>query len=259
MRTVADMTTTPTSAGSSAGSPRRPGAPRLSDRLEREWQLIAHRQHVVDRARSWELGGEAFDDLDELLRLAGFFVPSTVATDATLLRLVELAGTDDLAGRIVLQRILPGLLAICRRRRIYGDLDAFEEIVGAAWIAIRTFRTDRRRTHVASNLVRDAAHRAFIGPTRRHWSAEVATDPIGFDDLLATDVESPCDELARVLVEAQQDGVPAADVTLVRQLVRSGSRVVADEVKVTMRTVRNRRDRITASIREAGRAAECAA
>ena len=125
-----------------------------------------------------------------------------------------------------------------------------DQIVGAAWIAIRTYRCEVRRDHVAGNLVRDAAYAAFVLPQRRMSATEISLDPRILDDRPAVERESPCDELTRVLAEAQEDGVPTSDVDLVRELLRDGSEAVAAARQVSSRTIRNRRARATARIRE---------
>jgi hypothetical protein len=61
--------------------------------------------------------------------------------------------------------------------------------------------------------------------------------------------------LARVLVEAAADGVAPSELELLRSVLRSGSESVAGELEVTARTVRNRRDRTAARIRELALAA----
>jgi len=226
--------------------------PSFSVALDREWSAIRRRPRVVARARAWGVTDLPFTDLDELLVLAGYRVEGTAAHNAVLVRLVELARTDDLASRIVLQRVLPGLLATVRRRRRPGDGGGtLEELVGAAWLAIRSCRTERQPTHVAANIVRDASYRAFIAPGRRLSATEVSVDPKTLDETPATTVSSPCEELAVLLADARAAGVPAHDLDLVRELVQAGSpATVAARRQVTTRTVRNHRDRITARLRD---------
>jgi hypothetical protein len=60
------------------------------------------------------------------------------------------------------------------------------------------------------------------------------------------------DEFVTVLREARRAGVPAYDLDLLRQLVRVGSPgIVAQQRKVTPRTVRNHRDRAVDHVRAA--------
>jgi DNA-directed RNA polymerase specialized sigma24 family protein len=220
----------------------------LSARLDREWDLLRSRDRAVTRARAWGVTDRPFADLDELLALAGHHTARTAEANAVLGRLVEAAHADELASRIVLQRLLPGLLAIVRRR---GPDGQFEELIGAAWLAIRSYRTERRPERIAANLVRDAAYSAFTAPQRRRSASEVAIDPRVFEETPADDSVGACEELAMLLADARGAGVPSEDLDFVRHLVRAGSpSVVAAECQVTTRTVRNRRDRATARLRE---------
>jgi hypothetical protein len=220
-----------------------------------EWQRLRSRPRLLARARGWGVTDRRFGDLEELLTHAGYRRPSSGEADEVLRRLVGAASTDELAARVVLQRILPGLASAAGRRRFYGDEQAIDEIVSAAWITIRTYRYETRRTHVAANLVGDAAYLAFIAPRRRMSATEASIDPRALDDRPATTTESPCEELARVLAEAAAGGVSASELDLLRGVVRSGSSSVAADLDVTARTVRNRRDRTAARIRELALAA----
>jgi hypothetical protein len=234
----------------------RPDRHVLSSRLDREWRALRHDPAALARVRSWALTPAPVGDLDELLVLAGYRVPHTPSRNALLLRLVELAADDDLAARIVLQRLLPGLLAVIRRRRRSSD-GSFEELLGAAWVAIRTCHTERGYQQVAANLVRDAAYRAFTAPVRRLSAREVSVDPRTLDETPAVIEVGPCEELADLLADARACGVDERDLALVRDLVVVGSpgRLAALR-KVTPRTVRNHRDRVAARLR---RVARCAA
>jgi hypothetical protein len=189
-----------------------------------------------------------FADLNELLALAGHRTERTADANAVLGRLVDAGRVDQLASRVVLQRMLPGLLAAVRRQGPDGDLD---ELIGAAWLAIRSYRTDRRPERIAANLVRDATYLAFIAPRRRRSASEVAVDPRRFDETPADDSLNAFQELAGLLAAARQAGLPDEDAELVRRLVRTGSpSAVAAEWNVTTRTVRNRRDKAAARLRE---------
>jgi len=229
----------------------------LSGRLDQEWAHICRRPRHVAEARGWGVTDVPFADLDELLALAGYRVEGTAEHNAVLVRLVRLARSDDLASRIVLQRVLPGLLAAARRRREPGDGgQTFEELVAAAWLAIRSCRTEHDPAHIAANIVRDAAYRAFIAPGRRLSATEVSVDPKTLDETPAVIVTSAWEELATLIADARDAGMPSADLDLLRHLVRAGSpATVAKEREVTTRTIRNRRDRVTARLRRLALAA----
>jgi hypothetical protein len=62
--------------------------------------------------------------------------------------------------------------------------------------------------------------------------------------------------LAELLRQAAEAGVSDDDLALVRQLLRApNTAAVADSMRITARTVRNRRDRITNRLREVALAA----
>ena len=221
----------------------------LSRRFDREWRALARRPDVLDRANAWRLVARDVADLDELLVATGYGARwNTTVHNDLLGRLVCLGHDDELAARVVLQRILRGLVAIARRRRLF-EPEAFEELVGAAWLTIRQARTDGR-DHLAAGLVRDAAYRAFTAPGRRLSSAEIATDPRVLDEEPAIEQLAAGEELARLLAEARACGVPTADVDLFRDLAAIGSPGRLAEIRrITPRTVRNHRDRAAARLR----------
>jgi hypothetical protein len=222
----------------------------LSELLDREWRALRRRPDAISTARSWDVTTSPFADLDELLRLAGFQCAPAGEHNVVLLGLVAVARHDDLAGRIVLQRIMPGLLAAVRRRAARQHHGAFEELIGAAWMAIRCFSFERRPDHLAASLVRDAAYRAFTAPIRRRSATEVSVDPRVLDETPAPTSVSPFEELAGVVAEGRRAGMAKGDLDLVRDLVRVGSPgVLAAQRKVTPRTIRNHRDRVTAQLR----------
>lgn len=231
--------------------------PRIRPRLEQEWSRLRHRPTAVTRARSWHVTEDDFDDLDGLLRLAGFGVPSTTATSEVFHRLVETGRHDDLAARVALQRLLPGLLAVVRRRAADSDGPdgLLEEIVGAAWIMIRCYDLDRRPACLAAALVWGADHRAFRTGTQLRARRERRAGASIMDRMLdvwpdRSTAATPHDELAEVLADARSAGVDEDDLWLVQRLVETGStEAVAAELGVTARTIRNRRDRVTYRLR----------
>lgn len=224
----------------------------LSARLDREWAGLRGRPVVVARARRWALTDRPIVDLDELLVATGFRQrPAGPAHNEAMRHLLDRARTDDLAARIVLQRILPGLLAVVRRRGWRdGAAGLFEELIGTAWIAIRVTYVAPDSEHVAATLINDAAHRAFVAPRRRKSAREVTVDPGAFVEEPDRRTITPLEELAELVREARQRGLPAGDVDLVRALMQTESTTaVAAARRVTARTVRNHRERAVYRIR----------
>jgi hypothetical protein len=132
----------------------------------------------------------------------------------------------------------------------------FEELIGAAWISIRTSQHGAGCANVAAALVCDAVHRAFTGPSRRRSAGEVVIDPSSFELGADVHVASPLEELVEVLAEARRRGLSDDDLALVRDLLRAGSpAALAAERAVTPRTIRNHRARVAHEIRRTACAA----
>ncbi len=229
----------------------RDPAQQLSARLDREWAALRRRPDVLAAVVAWRVTPRPPGDLDDVLAATGYRRAATPADNAVLRRLLDRARDDDLAGRIVLQRILPGLLAAVRRRGYgRGSAGLLEELVGSAWISIRVARVAPGSRHVAATLVSDATHRAFVAPRRRRSAQEVITDPTAFVEEPDTAEPTSLEELAGLVAEARRHGLPGEDLTIVRELMRAESTTTVAAVRnVTARTVRNHRDRAVYSIR----------
>lgn len=233
----------------------------FSVRLDTEWARLRTHRRSLARARTW--AGDGSDDplgalvadLDDLDAIVRATQRGAGDGDAILLRLVEVARTgDELAGRVLIQRLLPGLIArSLRYRGFYDDLDPIELVVPAAWEAIRSFDTARRRRQIAASLISDAVFAAFRAPLRRMAATEEIRSPQRFIETIDTaPAQTPIEVLADVVVAARCAGVPAADLDLIRRLVQVESpNVIAAERQVTARTIRNHRDRAVRRVRTA--------
>lgn len=150
-------------------------------RLWLEWHDIAGRRRTVAHANSWGLPGEPIHHLDEMIDRAGYGQDlKSEECDAYMSQLAAVAKTDELACRIVIQRILPGIIAVSLRRgRIVegGAPQALDDMLSAAWVIIRNFPIDRRPRRVAANVLRDMEYLAFVRDTRsKRHRTEMATD-----------------------------------------------------------------------------------
>jgi len=270
---------------------RPPHQHTLTNQLSREWEHLRRRPSELARARSWRVGLEpgtlartldALSDLDQIIRASESPSRSWRSTgpsrpgagtapasrppdpvddrdaDAVLRQLVEIARHDQLAGRIVIQRLLPGLISFgARYRSHHEDVDPAELCVAAAWIAIHRYDTCARPHHVAPALISDATFQAFRQPLRRRSATDAVVPVEHFDQQPSSpDTVTAFEQLADVIRLARTRGVAASELQLVRDLVQGGSATaVAARHGVTARTIRNRRDRAVANIRRAVAAA----
>lgn len=230
--------------------------PNTGRRLTLEWNRLRTRPDALRRAAGWALVEGSIDDLDQVLEAVGFETLRTPGAEHRLRRLVLLAKDDELAARVLVQRLLPGLLAVVRKRRRggYGET-VFDELLATLWISIRTYNPDRNPTCLAAALISDADYRAFRSVARKRSSTE---RPVDIDDTVHVAPFSSCasDELDELLNDALEAGVPDGDIDLVRQLVEAPTAIdLARRLNVTPRTIRNRRDRITDRLREVALAA----
>lgn len=235
----------------------------LLARLDTEWAHLRTSRRAIRIARSWAdrypdhpLADVVADlsDLDQLRRATQRCDSTERTDDAILLALVELSRSDELAGRIVLQHLLPALILHAVRYRSFTDrTDPIAQVVPAAWLAIRSYDVQRRRHHVASSLISDAVFQAFRRPLRRRANTEELCAPSAFAAAPCHDGPATAlDEFVTLLREADRAGVPSSDLELLRQLVRAGSPgAVARQRNVTPRTIRNHRDRAVSRVRTA--------
>ncbi len=235
----------------------------LLERLDAEWAHLRTSRRALRTVRTWatshpghplaDVVGD-ITDLDQIRQATQRCSDARRSDDAILLALVELARGDELAGRIVLQHLLPSLITNARRYRSYTDrTDPIALIVPAAWLAIRSYDVERRRQHVASSLISDAVFQAYRRQLRRRAGKEQVMSPSEFASASCHDGPATAlDEFVTMLRDAQRAGVPSYDLDLLRQLVRVGSPgIVAKQRKVTPRTVRNHRDRAVDHVRSA--------
>lgn len=243
----------------------------LARTLLDEWDRMSASRRVRRAISEWQLpGGPVNGGLDDLLSRLGFFGRfDDDDADAALFFVVRLAADDVLAARVALQRVLPSLVAIAKRRGIGGwehRQEAFVDVVSAAWIVIRTYPTDRRPNRVAANIVRDSEYHAFVRPRRlRSASEQVGRMPLVVDGTVdrwgrPTDrPDEPLEQVIDVLRDAKDMGVSEDDLRFAGGLASGrNARELAAEFGVCERTVRNRRDVVTARLRSALRAAEAA-
>src|SRR5262249_3045407 len=119
------------------------------------------------------------------------------AKDAVLLALLVRAPQEQLAGRVVLQAMLPGLKSLSGRlaRSVVSFEELWQILLACLWERIVTYPVDRRPSRVAANMLRDTLKRT-LAELRREANAlaqlpELSLDCL--DDLLGA-TDSPAAE-----------------------------------------------------------------
>ena len=127
--------------------------------LEREWESLAPR--LTDRLHRWsqrEPSLAAFPTAPLLLRSLRRLRGNHEAEDAILAALLRQTRADPLAGRVVLQAILPGLKNLAGRLLFEaGERDELWALLLAnVWDQIRRYPLERRPRRIAANLLQEA-------------------------------------------------------------------------------------------------------
>ena len=250
----------------------------LLARLEREWQALNHRPAVLRRALGWGLG-VTFDSLDQVVAAAGYRAGGPAGTarvpehpahtdthpgvspgvdaNEVLRRLLLAARTDDVAARVVLQRLLPGVIARARRwgvHRVGGSADAFDEMLSAIWMVIREYPVERRPQCLAAALLRDGEYRAFERASRRLLVLELTEPHLFEQSAQAAATVDAGDELAEVVAAARS--LTEHDLRLIELFAQGRSSAeVASALSISERTVRYHRDLVVHRLRAAALAA----
>ncbi len=240
--------------------------------LNTDWHHLCADAGVDHRVEVWPapFGGPGASLEHTLALCGGDRTIDLDVADAHLATLVALAGHDDLAARVVLQRIVPGLVRAARRRRHQGGMrQAFDDVVANAWVVIRTYPLQRRPRRIAANLCRDAEYHAFVRPHRLRSGDEQPQGTLQSDRagrpttsdrpgarrtsrtdgraaVMCTGMPAAADEVRALLADALLSGIDPAAVALVVTMHLEGRhpRVLATELAVSERTVRNRRDAV---------------
>jgi hypothetical protein len=211
------------------------------DVLESDWRRELNRPLLRSRFQAWRGAEPAlsrFEDAAALLRfLRGPGSPAE--KDAVLCALLTRTRSEPLAGRLVLQAMLPGLKKLAGR--ILIDAREREELWSAllacAWERIRIYPVERRPRKVAANLVLDCLR----GTLRSLASAR--PEPAA---LAATGLEACEGDVDGLLAQATAAGAVSeaeAELILSTRIDRLPLSVLARSQGVRFDTLKHRRNR----------------
>lgn len=239
----------------------RSGRPTISGRipvahaLYTEWSAMCTSRRVLRAVNTWGLPGLSIGHLDELLVRSGLDGSAEDDdADQYLAHIQRRAADDELAARVMLQRLLPAMLKMANKRGPIvdnGTVGAFEIIVSAAWVVIRRYPIDRRPVHVAGNLVRDIEYAAFVRDKRLKSSTEETVVGDLALDLAAAQhdrVHASVDpvaaegELEALLSDLSRLGLSTGDLCMLRSVMNDvNSSEIGDALGINARSARNRR------------------
>ena len=214
-------------------------------RLEHEW--VALRRPLARRLLEWGREEPALarfgspEELVRFLRVPGYWA----AKDAALGALIARAREEPLAGRVVLEAILPGL----KRTAEQVILDArdreelWQLLLACAWEQIRTYPLERRPARIAANLLLDARRRTLDEFTRERLPrTELPSAPLAVP-AAPVDLDSDVDALLDRSVAAGAITRDEAELILRTRIDRQSVAAVADELGLPYITAYMRRQR----------------
>jgi hypothetical protein len=164
--------------------------------------------------------------------------------DQNLAAVVGRAATDQTMARLVLHRLMPGLISVAKRRANLAPgtfSEILHDLVANAWIAVCTYPLDRRPRKIAANLVRDIEYNTFTQQSRLR---RVATDSVAdLPERSASGSTNPGEDVLSVLAAARNAGANPDGLRLLGELAVAGRSVgeLAERYGVSPRTILNRR------------------
>lgn len=147
---------------------------RTFDALDEEWARLARSDEALEALGRWASCYPALAGTEDLGGVLRRRRNPELARDV-LAALAELAPTDIVAARTLLQALLPGLLCLAGTAG-YSDPHAPEEMVAFAWERIRTYPRTRSGS-VAGNVLLDVRK-----DYRRQKQAEVSGEAVLVDE-----------------------------------------------------------------------------
>lgn len=195
------------------------------DVIDREWQRELHSPLLRSRFAAWRGFEPALSPFQDPLALLRFLrrEGSSARKDEVLCALLRRARWEPVAGRVVLEAMLPGLKNLAGRLLI--DVRDREELwsvlLACAWERIRAYPVQRRPRRVAANLLLDSMRGtlAAFASARRDPAAragrlsgrlEATSEPAGVDALLdaAVGASAITKEEAELILATRVEDVP---------------------------------------------------
>lgn len=222
--------------------------------LDRDWAAFVASVDAVAALDRWRTVSVLLaPDLDMLV--ARVWAASKPAADRACAELARRAPADQVAARVLLQVLRPGLRNLGRRLALGGSFDDVDqELLAIAWERIRTYPIDRRPSSIAANVlldVRKAYVRGAAGPETRLLSLDdlpasrSPTAPSAEHEALDAHGPSLRRAHARLTAAIDRGAITSASAFVVwRTRVQEDDEAeVAADLGVGVRTLQRRRQR----------------
>ena len=234
--------------------------------LSTEWRLLEKDPANLIAMVDCDLGGSDPESLCEIAMRAGLgnATPQDQA-DTYLYGITRIAvGSENvspcvqaLATRIVLQRVLPGLITVARRRgRVCdgGFHEAFGRVLTEAWSTIVTFPVERRTQKIAVNILRDSESRAFWRADRLQRMDAERHDLYSTEMLRVFEENTDNEEQLYQARQLAEEHLNAQELVVFDEMLNGvPSADTADRLGVTHRAVRYHRTALTNHLRSLAR------
>ena len=220
------------------------------DLLCDEWTELSRSEAAVRVLAGW--GDPAFEGLTDLEQVVCAVQRRgrPEESDRILLALLRRAGADNLAARVVLQALMPGLKTLMVAYQLTGEPEeVVTAVIEAAFERIRHYPCDRRPARVAANLLADTRQTLWRHGCRersRRLTCVPLTEAVEERLPVSPSERSATDELVDLVQDAvRRDRLPADGARLI--LLTRVLDVSVEELSVATgdksQTIRKRRRR----------------
>jgi DNA-directed RNA polymerase specialized sigma24 family protein len=211
--------------------------------MQREWEALqgARLGHAL---QAWSLREPALKALSpRALLLVLRQATNPDRKDEILAALVRTAARDPLAGRLLIEALLPGLKVIARRLIAQGRdrEEVWAAVLAHAWIRIQTYPLSRRPRRIAANILLDT-----LRLTLRDLDSGRHQDEIPLESIEEAEARPDQVSVDSLVFEAVVEGaLSPADAELVVRTRFGGETLaeVAASAAVPYNTVKVRRQR----------------
>jgi DNA-directed RNA polymerase specialized sigma24 family protein len=222
------------------------------DIFERDWQRELNGPQLRSRFAAWREAEPALSSFQNPLAVLRFLrrAGSSARKDEVLCALLRRAHVEPVAGRVVLEAMLPGLKKLAGRLLI--DVRDREELwsvlLSCAWERIRTYPVQQRPRRVAANVLLDSMRGtlATLSSARRDPAALACKLP---GELVAAPAQEGVDAVLDRAVTAGAVSRDEAELILATRTDDVSLRAFAEAEGTSFVMVRQRRSRAERRLR----------